>query len=144
MRLLNGVYAQYFRKETKMRGYLFQDRYKSIVTQDQHYIEEMVRYVHLNPLRAGICTDFDELNQYKWCGHSVVLGGRKWDVQNVNDLLLRFDKKASKARKMYLDFIRDGINTEPDIYKIIRASNSDKEDFHSTASWVVENREFVS
>lgn len=84
MRLLNGVYAQYFRKETKMRGYLFQDRYKSIVTQDQHYIEEMVRYVHLNPLRAGICTDLEELNKYKWCGHSVVMGESKWDVQNVS------------------------------------------------------------
>ena len=56
MRQVNGRYVQYFRKKTKTRGYFFQDSYKSIVSQDQYYIEQMVRYIHLNPIRAGICT----------------------------------------------------------------------------------------
>ena len=42
-----------------MSEYLFQDRYKSIVTQDQHYIEDLVRYVHLNRVRVGICSYFE-------------------------------------------------------------------------------------
>ncbi|MBN1982253.1 MAG: transposase [Chitinivibrionales bacterium] len=62
MRLFNGHYALYFRKKIGGHGHLFQDRYKSIVTQDQFYIEESIRYVHLNPLRAGLCKDLDQLD----------------------------------------------------------------------------------
>jgi len=65
LRQLNGPYAQYFRKKRAMRGYLFQDRYKSIVRQDQLYIEELVRYVHLNPVRAGLCADGAALNMVR-------------------------------------------------------------------------------
>ena len=50
MRRLNSRYARYFSKKYNRRGYLFQDRYKSIATQDQNYIEELVRYIHLNPV----------------------------------------------------------------------------------------------
>jgi REP element-mobilizing transposase RayT len=119
MGLLNGPYAQYFRKNMRMRGYLFQDRYKSIVTQDQHYIEELVRYVHLNPVRAGICSNLDSLKKYLWCGHSVVMGAEQWKAQNVNDVLLRFDKNPVFARKKYLQFLQEGISTEPDIYRLL-------------------------
>ena len=59
MKPLNTSYARYHKKKYKRDGPLFRDRYKSILTQDQNYIEELVRYVHLNPVRAGICKDLD-------------------------------------------------------------------------------------
>jgi putative transposase len=144
MGLLNGPYAQYFRKNMRMRGYLFQDRYKSIVTQDQHYIEELVRYVHLNPVRAGICSNLDSLKKYPWCGHSVVMGAEQWEAQNVNDVLLRFDKNPVFARKKYLQFLQEGISTEPDIYTTIRAANDTVENIHNTGSWVIGNKDFIT
>jgi len=53
MRTMNSRYAKYFNRKYTRRGYLFQDRFKSIITQDQHYLEELIRYVHLNPIRDG-------------------------------------------------------------------------------------------
>lgn len=45
------------------------DRYKSIVTQDQNYLLELIRYVHLNPIRAAMCGNLTELKKYHWSGH---------------------------------------------------------------------------
>ena len=55
MKPLNSDYARYFNKKNSRRGYVFQDRYKSIATQDQFYVEQIIRYIQLNPYRAGIC-----------------------------------------------------------------------------------------
>jgi REP element-mobilizing transposase RayT len=101
MRSINGPYAQYFRKRIKTRGYLFQDRYKSIVCQDQNYLQELVRYVHLNPVRGGICETIRSLRNYKWCGHSVVMGLQTWNTQNCSDVLKRFGKNIESSRINY-------------------------------------------
>ena len=52
---------------------LFQNRYKSILCQEDSYLLELVRYIHLNPLRAGIVKDLRGLNSYPYCGHSYSL-----------------------------------------------------------------------
>ncbi len=144
MRLLNGPYAQYFRKDTTMRGYLFQDRYKSIVTQDQRYIEELVRYIHLNPVRAGICPDIESLAHYRWSGHSVIMGRNNYKIQNVKDVLFRFGANPSAARKKYCAFLTQGLlDGDPDLHALIRASNDNRENINSTGSWVIGNRDFV-
>ena len=72
-RLLTG-YAIYYNRRYSRKGHLFQDRYKSIVCDKDSYLLELVRYIHLNPLRAGIVKDLEELNKYKWCGHSALVG----------------------------------------------------------------------
>ncbi len=144
MRVLNSRYAQYFRKKSETRGYLFQDRYKSIVTQDQHYIEEMVRYIHLNPVRAGICTTIEQLDTYPWTGHPVLVGLQSWQTQNTRDVLKRFDRKRAKAIEMYCKFLKSGIDKEPEIYSTIRKTNFQSENIHNTGSWVIGNQEFVS
>ena len=69
MRPLLSRYAKYYNTITGRTGYLYGNRYRSIISQDQGYLEELVRYVHLNPLRAGIVADFDALSEYQWCGH---------------------------------------------------------------------------
>jgi len=144
MRVLNGRYAQYFRKKSGTRGYLFQDRYKSIVTQDQNYIEEMVRYIHLNPVRAGICATIKQLDTYPWTGHSVIVGLQSWRIQNTMDVLKRFDRKKAVAIEKYRKYLKSGLNKEPEIYSIIRKTNGQSENIHNTGSWVIGNKEFVS
>jgi putative transposase len=144
MGLLNGPYAQYFRKNNKMRGYLFQDRYKSIVTQDQMYIEELVRYIHLNPVRVGICSDIESLANYPWSGHSVIMGRNIYKAQNVKDVLLRFGANPSGARNKYCEFLSEGQKDgNSDLYALIRASNDNRENINSTGSWVIGNRDFI-
>jgi REP-associated tyrosine transposase len=72
-RLLTG-YAVVFNRKHLRSGHLFQNRYKSIVCEEETYLLELVRYIHLNPLRAGLVSNLDELDRYRWCGHAVLMG----------------------------------------------------------------------
>jgi REP element-mobilizing transposase RayT len=143
MRNVNGQYAQHFRKSAASRGYLFQDRYKSIVTQDQNYIEQLVRYVHLNPLRAGQCADLSSLDHYRWCGHATLMGNQVCSFQNTRDVLARFGSTHNQAVKKYRDFIGVGIGTEGGLAEIVRKANAETENIHLTGCWVIGNKEFV-
>ena len=75
-RLLTG-YAGWFNRKYRRHGQLFQNRYKSILCQQEPYLRELVRYIHLNPLRAGLVTDMNELDRYPWCGHSALMNKTK-------------------------------------------------------------------
>ncbi len=107
-RLLTG-YAVTFNLRHKRSGHLFQNRYKSIVCEEEPYLLELIRYIHLNPLRAGLVSDLDALERYPWCGHAVLLGYRPFDGQPVDEVLLRFGKRLSVAQKYYREFVADGI-----------------------------------
>jgi putative transposase len=144
MRLLNGRYAHYFRRKSETRGYLFQDRYKSIVTQDQNYIEELVRYIHLNPIRAGICAGIKALDKFPWSGHSVIVGNRSLKSQNTLDILKRFGSNKKESIDKYREFLKIGLENEPEFYRFIRSANKGSENIHNTGSWVIGNNEFVA
>jgi len=77
MRRLMTGYAVTFNKRHKRSGHLFQNRYKSVVCEEDPYLLELIRYIHLNPLRAGLVKDLRELDRYPWSGHSAILGRRK-------------------------------------------------------------------
>ncbi len=77
MRRLMTGYAVTFNRRHKRSGHLFQNRYKSIVCEEDPYLLELIRYIHLNPLRAGLVKDLRELDRYRWCGHSAILSRRK-------------------------------------------------------------------
>ena len=77
MRRLMTGYAVTFNKRHKRSGHLFQNRYKSVVCEEDQYLLELIRYIHLNPLRAGLVKDLKELDKYPWTGHSAILGKRK-------------------------------------------------------------------
>lgn len=145
MRKLNSNYAIYYNKKYNRRGYLFQDRYKSIATQDQGYIEELIRYIHLNPVRSGICKTVKPLDSYKWCGHSMLMGHRNFSFQHVDEILLRFGKTRISAQQHYRKFIEKGLKEEEtDSYlQKIRMSNTDKENIHDYGCWVIGDKEFV-
>ena len=70
--MLTG-YAGWFNKRHKRHGQLFQNRYKSVLCQEDLYFKELVRYIPLNPLRSEIVSDMNELDTYPWCGHSVIM-----------------------------------------------------------------------
>lgn len=107
-RLLTG-YAIVFNLQHKRSGHLFQNRYKSIACQEDAYLLELLRYIHLNPLRVGLAKTIDELDCYPWCGHSVIMGKQKLCGQSVTDVLLLYDQKKRSARQKYRKFVIDGI-----------------------------------
>jgi hypothetical protein len=106
-RLLTG-YAVKFNRRHRRHGQLFQNRYKSILCQEDVYLKELVRYIHLNPLRAGMVESTEKLKFYKYCGHGVLLGGQKGDWQDTRYVLKHFGKSLRTARRRYLDYIRAG------------------------------------
>jgi REP element-mobilizing transposase RayT len=108
-RLLTG-YAVTFNLRHARTGHLFQNRYKSLVCEEETYLLELVRYIHLNPLRAGLVTTLDELDRYPWSGHSVVMKNNELPGQETVEILTRFAKTSSVARKHYRLFINDGIS----------------------------------
>jgi len=108
-RLLTG-YAQQFNRRHRRHGQLFQNRYKSFLCEEDAYLLELVRYIHLNPLRAGIVKDLKALNNYAWCGHRVLMGTVSCNWQD-NDYVLRlFGKKEGPARRAYAAFMAKGQN----------------------------------
>jgi putative transposase len=107
-RLLTG-YAVSFNRRHKRHGQLFQNRYKSIICQEDVYLKELVRYIHLTPLRAKIVSDIPELNSYFYCGHSVLMDRKKRPWQDMGYVLSFFGKSLRDARKRYLQYVESGI-----------------------------------
>ncbi len=107
-RLLTG-YAVSFNHRHKRHGQLFQNRYKSIICQEDIYFKELVRYIHLNPLRSKIVLKIKKLNKYPYCGHSVLMGKKKQQWQDSKYVLDYFGIKTGKARKRYLAYLKAGI-----------------------------------
>ena len=107
-RLLTG-YAVGFNRRHRRQGHLFQNRYKSILCQEEPYLLELVRYIHLNPLRAGLIKDYDELCRYPYSGHSVILGYREREWQEVEYVLRLFGEGVGTARRRYREYVKEGI-----------------------------------
>ena len=107
-RLLTGYAVSYNRKHRR-HGQLFQNRYKSIICQEDAYLQELVRYIHLNPLRAKIVADLKELDRYAYCGHSALMGKKKRKWQDGEFVLGLFGKRAAEARRNYRAYVKKGI-----------------------------------
>jgi hypothetical protein len=107
-RLLTG-YAAGFNRRYRRSGHLFQNRYKSILCQEDAYLMELVRYIHLNPPRARLVTDMEGLAAYAYAGHGVILGKRVADWQDVDSVLSLFGIGLRQARDGYEEYVSDGI-----------------------------------
>lgn len=110
MRSLLTGYAICFNRKYQRSGHLFQNRYKSIICEEEPYLLELVRYIHLNPLRAGLVTTLDDLDRYPWSGHAVLMGYRRHEGQQTAEILERFGAGVSVARRSYRQFVADGVS----------------------------------
>lgn len=108
-RLLTG-HAVTFNLRHRRTGHLFQNRYKSIVCEEEEYLLALVRYIHLNPLRAQLVSGLDELDGYPWCGHAVIMGRAALPGQAVGEVLGRFGEDVEAARRGYRAFVGAGVS----------------------------------
>jgi putative transposase len=109
MRKLLTGYVVNFNLRHKRYGHLFQNRYKSIICEDDPYLLELTRYIHLNPLRAGIVRDLRGLSHYRWAGHSAIMGRVKRDWQEI-DTVIGYFGKGRRAVEKYEQYVREGIS----------------------------------
>ncbi len=106
-RLLTG-HAVFFNRRHQRSGHLFQNRYKSILCQEDAYLLELVRYIHLNPCRAGFVSGLVSLDRYPYSGHSAIMGyiPRAW--QDTGYILGWFGEQIDQARERYTQFMQEG------------------------------------
>ncbi len=107
-RLLTG-YALWYNRAHRRHGHVFQNRFKSILCQEEIYLLELVRYIHLNPIRAGIVQALGELGRYPYSGHSALMGKVKRGWQETEGVLGMFGEKRGSARRAYQEFVGKGM-----------------------------------
>ncbi|MDD2366164.1 MAG: transposase [Desulfuromonadaceae bacterium] len=108
MRHINGAYTTYFNTKRKRSGHLFQGRYKAILVEVDRYATELSRYIHLNPVRAGITSNPEE---HLWSSYRQTIGmteTAKWLTTSF--VLGYFD--GEDARDKYRKFVNDAITME--------------------------------
>ncbi|MEE9905955.1 MAG: transposase [Chlorobium sp.] len=117
MRKLLTGYATWYNRRHKRHGHLFQNRYKSIVCEEEPYFLRLVSYIHLNPYRAGLVGSLDDLERYPWSGHAVVMNRIRHEWQNRAYVLDYFGRRESLARKEYREFVAEesGRGRQPEL-----------------------------
>jgi putative transposase len=110
MRRLMTGYAVWHNRRHERKGHLFQNRYKSIVVEEEPYFLELVRYIHLNPVRAKILDSVSRLDRYPYTGHAVLMGYHEFRGQDISWVLGRFGKRKGPARQRYRAFIEKSFN----------------------------------
>lgn len=101
MRSLLGGYATAYNLRHARVGHLFQNRYKSILCEEEPYFLTLVSYIHLNPVRAGVVGNLAELDNYPWTGHSSVMDHHPRSWQDVDEVLRLFGTSRKQAQRAY-------------------------------------------
>ena len=109
MRKLLTWYAQYFNRRHKRTGHVFENRYKSILCDEDAYLLALVRYIHLNPLRANSVKTIEELNRYPWSGHQTLIGKATHPWMDSDHVLLQFGSTRRRGLAAYRTFMQEGV-----------------------------------
>lgn len=109
MQNLSFRYTRWINWREKKTGHLFQGRYKAVLVDGDRYLLELIRYIHLNPVRAGMV---EAPEDYPWSGHRAYLGKEVLLWLTTDWMLGQFGKSAARARDRYISFIRDGLGEE--------------------------------
>jgi putative transposase len=99
-------YTRWINRREARLGHLFQGRYKAILVDVDSYLLELVRYIHLNPVRAGFV---EEPACYPWSGHCAYLGQVSIGWLTTDWVLSQFAPHSKTARTRYVQFVREGI-----------------------------------
>lgn len=109
MRRLMTGYAVTFNLRHGRSGHVFQNRYKSIVCEEEEYLLALVRYIGLNPLRARLVSNLEALDRYPWSSHAVLMGHQPLEGQVVDEVLARFAVRRKDAVREYRVFVEAGV-----------------------------------
>lgn len=102
-------YTTYLNRRKNRTGHVFQGRYKALLIDADNYLLELVRYIHCNPVRAGLVQSPD---QYPWSSHRAYLSLETVSWLTTEWILSQFASREKKARMMYSAFILDGMHEE--------------------------------
>jgi len=111
-------YTRYWNQRYRKVGHLFQGRHKAILCEKESYLLELVRYIHLNPVRSRIVRD---PSRYAWSSHGAYVrgNGSRWIA--VEEVLPRWGRRRSEAVAAYQRFVREGVKEghRADLYEVV-------------------------
>ncbi len=107
MQVLQFRYTRYFNRRYSKVGHLFQGRYKAILCDRDPYLLELIRYIHLNPIRSRVVRD---LERYRWVSHLNYLGRRRDELIDEEFGLSQFGRSKEVARRRYREFVLEGLD----------------------------------
>jgi putative transposase len=108
MRQLNGIYTQYFNRTHRRAGHVFQGRYKAILVEKDSYLLELIRYVALNPVRAGMVRNAGD---WPWSSYRAIVGVDGIPPWLQTDWTLsQFGVQRKRAIAKYIAFVHAGIS----------------------------------
>jgi putative transposase len=114
---INQRYTMYFNKKYKTVGHLFQGRYKAILCDRDEYLLSLVKYIHLNPVRARVV---EKAGEYRWSSHRSYERNVQADIIDTDQVLRMFTEDKAKARKLYRAYMESGPPVDKgDIYSTI-------------------------
>jgi len=105
MQGLQQSYTLYFNRKYKLVGHLFQGRYKDILCDRDAYLLELVRYIHLNPVRSKIV---DSPGNYTWSSHHAYLSAGDNEMVECAEILKQFSPQRAQAQRLFEQFVLDG------------------------------------
>jgi len=106
-----GPYATVFNLVHQRAGHLFQNRFKNTLVEEDPYLLDLVRYIHLNSVNSLLPVTIDDLDHYPWTGHAALLGNAERPGQDTEFVLSHFGDTVGSARRAYHDFVRDGVRS---------------------------------
>lgn len=125
---INTTYTSWYNKVYERKGHLFQGRYKSILVDKDEYLLELSKYIHLNPVKAGIVNRPED---YKWSSYRMYVGLETNTFLNTDFILNQFGHSLDHSKMAYKKFVEDGIAVDDDIMKKL------------TKGFILGNKEFV-
>jgi REP element-mobilizing transposase RayT len=105
-------YARATQRRRATTGHLFERRHRAILVDADSYLLELIRYIHLNPVRSGMVTDPCE---YQWSSHRAYLGAQATSWLTTDFALALFGRELTQAREAYRRFVLAGIGMSPDL-----------------------------
>ena len=109
MQALLTAYSQYHNRKYRKVGHLFQGRYKAILCQTDRYLAELVRYIHLNPVRAKMVARAED---YEYSGHRSYLGLDSSGLVDAEPVLRHFGANKKKAVEVYTQFVNAALGQQ--------------------------------
>ena len=107
---LAARYARHINRSLNRTGHLFERRHRAELVADDDYLLNLVRYIHLNPVNAGLV---DDPGDYVWSSHPAYLGTNNLDWLTTRTVLSCFGESLSKARRHYRAFMSNTIDWKP-------------------------------
>jgi len=143
----HSAYARYYNDKHSFEGYLFQGRPKSMPVEDGPYAQLLIAYLHTGPTRAGLCKTIEELDNFKDCTHSAVMGNSHFPNLKIDQVLKLYSSDAkSDPKVIYSKTIKqmmEKCDRFQDFLEMLKASKEDKQSMYESGYWIIGSPKFI-